>query len=185
MKIDKTLHKDIIEAYTIDLWSMREIAKVINTSPSSIHYVLNKHGIDTSKHLIDVSCTVCHTIIKRNRKRVRKQLNHFCNEDCYYAFLDAGKTSYVSNRHSQRVARSIVSKYFDLKEENVIHHENRDCLDNRLLNLKVFATQGDHMRYHHTKRDEYYNQITDNHRDAWFRCHKGFKVEPIWSGSAS
>ena len=183
MKIDSSAHKDIIEAYTIDLWSMEEIAKVVHVSKHAIWKLLRKHGVDTSKHKITVSCAVCGAPIERTRKRVRKQLNHFCGTDCYSAFLDAGKTSYANSGNSSRIARSVVSQWFELKEGNVVHHEDRNRFNNSRYNLRVFANQGDHIRYHHKTRDENHNKITTPHRAMQARHGLGFDVEPIWNGA--
>lgn len=183
MKIDPTAHKDIIEAYAIDLWSMEEIAKMVGVSKHAIWKLLRKHGVNTSKHKITVSCTVCGAPIERTRKRVRNQLNHFCNTDCYSAFLDAGKTSYANSGNSSRAARSIVSQWFELKEGNVVHHEDRNRFNNSRYNLRVFANQGDHIRYHHKTRDENHNKITSPHRAMQARYGLGFDVEPIWNGA--
>ena len=183
MKIDSSAHKDIIEAYTIDLWSMEEIAKVVHVSKHAIWKLLRKHGVDTSKHKITVSCAVCGAPVERTRKRVRNQLNHFCNTDCYSAFLDAGKTSYANSGNSSRIARSVVSQWFELKEGNVVHHEDRNRFNNSRYNLRVFANQGDHIRYHHKTRDENHNKITTPHRAMQARHGLGFDVEPIWNGA--
>lgn len=183
MKIDPSAHKDIIEAYTIDLWPLSEISEAMHVSRSAIWKLLKKHGIDTSNPKIAVSCTVCGKPIKRTRKRVRLQLNHFCNSDCYDAFLDAGKTSYVSSGNSSRAARAIVSQWFDLQPENIVHHEDRNRFNNMKTNLRVFANQGDHIRYHHQMRDKYHNKVTNERREAWHRENKGIKIVPLWDGA--
>jgi len=183
MKIDKSVHKDIIEAYTIDLWPLGEISDMLHVSRSAVWKLLRKHGVDTSNHKIIVSCTVCGKPIERTRKRVRKQLNHFCNADCYSAFLDAGKTSYSKSGNSSRLARNIVAQWFDLKSEHIVHHEDRNRFNNAQYNIKVFANQGDHIKYHHQKRDEYHNKITDKYRESHIRQNNLSPVEPIWDGS--
>lgn len=152
---------DIIQSYSEQLTPMIELARKYGVTRQYIHRIITKAGIDTSKHKIPVSCTVCGKEVLRTKARIRKQLNHFCSMDCYFAFLEAGNGfPYVQNRHGQRIGRSIVSKYFQLQEKHVVHHENRNNLDNRPTNLKVFANRGDHVRYH-----------------------RGFDVEPIWDGS--
>ena len=187
MKIDPATHKDIIEAYTIDLWPLREIGDVLHVSPTAIRNILRKHGIDTSKHKITTSCTTCGKSIKRTRKRVRKQLNHFCCTDCYTVFLDAGKTSYNSSSNSSHFARRVVAHYFDLQPGNIVHHEDGKRFNNLLHNLKVFKNQGDHIKYHHQMRDKYHNKITSKERarqrESWFRCYQGTPVEILWDGS--
>ncbi len=182
MKVDRSLYKDIIEAYTIDLWPLREIADVIHVSRTAIYKILKKHGVDTSKSRVIVACTACGNDISRTRKRVRKQRNHFCTTDCYYAYLDAGENNYTGHRSSQRTARRIVSERFKLKDQYVVHHEDRNCFNNHLSNLKVFACNGDHIKYHHAKRDVYHNKLTSDHRKMWNRYHQTIEVKPLWEG---
>ena len=184
MKITPDAHKDIIEAYTIDLWTIQECADVLHVSRSAVHKFLIKSGVDTSKRKIKVSCTTCGETIERTRKRVRTQRNHFCTTDCYSSFLAAGKSMYIQNRHSQRMARGVIAKYFDIQPDHVVHHEDRNNYNNHPINLKVFANQGDHLRYHHMKRDEYANKLTvkSQQREIWDRYHK-FEISPVWDGS--
>ena len=187
MKICPSAHKDIIEAYTIDLWPLQEIADVLHVSKTTVYKFLKKHGVDTSNHKIAVSCTTCGKSILRHRKRVRTQLNHFCSTDCYSSFLDAGKSSYSdSNRHQGRLASVVVSQHFDLQPGNIIHHEDRNRYNNKPYNLKVFANQGDHIKYHHQNRDKLKNKLTDEatkeHRKMWFR-YNGIEIKPLWDGS--
>lgn len=184
MKIMPDAHSDIIEAYTIDLWSLQEIADSLQVSRTAVHKFLNKHGVNTSKRRIKVSCTTCGATIERTKKRVRKQHNHFCDANCYTSFLDAGKTMYKQSRHGQRIARIVVAKFFSLEPDHIVHHEDRNNYNNSPQNLKVFANQGDHLRYHHFKRDQYTNKLTQKtkHRKAWDQYHK-FEVAPLWDGS--
>lgn len=184
MKITPDARKDIIEAYTIDLWTLQECADVLHVSKAAVHKFLRKSGVDTSKHKIKVSCTTCGETIERTRKRVRTQRNHFCSTACYSSFLDAGKSMYTKNRHSQRIARAVVAKYFNIQVDHVVHHDDRNNYNNHPSNLKVFANQGDHLRYHHTKRDEYANRLTSKgpHREAWDRYNQ-YEIRPVWDGS--
>ena len=157
MKLTKNDKVYIIIAYQ-ELTPMIELATKFNISRQAVYKILKKAGIDTAKHKIPVSCTTCGKELTRNKFQIRKQKNHFCNQECYTAFLQAGNGfPYIQNRQGQRIARSLVSKHFDLRDSYVVHHENRNCLDNKLKNLKVFATQGDHIRYH-----------------------RGFDVTPLW-----
>lgn len=186
MKIDPSAYNDIIEAYTINLYSLKEIADILHVSRPAVHKFLNKHGVDTSKHKIQISCTTCGAVVERTRKRVRKQRNHFCSEDCYYAFLSAGKTSYIQSKNGQRLARTKVAQYFNLQPEHIVHHEDRNSCNNLLNNLKVFANQGDHIKYHHQHRDEYHNKLEtekDRKRHDIYYHYNGVPVTPIWQGS--
>ena len=184
MKIHTDAYRDIIEAYTIELWTLQECADVLHVSRTAVKRFLNKNGIDTSNKRIQVSCTTCGNTLERTRKRIKTQRNHFCSTDCYSSFLSVGKSIYVQNRHSQRMARRIVAKLFQLEPEYIVHHEDRNNYNNHPSNLKVFANQGDHLRYHHLKRDEYANKLTNkksNYRKAWEEYHE-FEIKPLWSG---
>ena len=183
MKLTPEVQLDIIEAYTVDLWSMQDCADALNVSRTAIHKMLNKHGIDTSKHKLEVSCTTCGKPIMRTKKRVRNQRNHFCSTDCYYAYLDAGRTMYNQNRQGQRTARAVVAKYFDLQDSHIVHHDDRNTLNNDIRNLKVFANAGDHIKYHHSQRDKYTNQLTNKstYRKNWEKYH-AFEITPLFDG---
>lgn len=152
---------DIIKEYSEQLTPMRELAERYAMSRQAIYKIIKRAGIDTSKGKLQVSCTVCAKESYRHKSSIRKQLNLFCSIECYHAFLQAGNGfPYIQNRNSQRLARTLVSQYFALQEKHIVHHENRNALDNRLENLKVFANQGDHIRHH-----------------------RGFDANPIWDGS--
>ena len=151
---------DIITEYQEQLTPMIELARTYGISRQGIYKVLKKAGVNTTKRRLDVSCTTCAKVFPRTKAKIRRQLNNFCSPDCYHAFLAAGNGSpYIYSRHGQRIGRTIISQYFQLQEGHISHHENRNNLDNRPVNLRVFACQGDHVRYH-----------------------RGFDVDPIWDG---
>lgn len=155
---------DIIKAYDTHLTPMIELAKQYNVTRQAIHKILKRAGTNTRKRRLLVSCTVCSKEIPRTKARIRRQKHHFCSPACYHAFLDAGHGNgpYIPWRHGMRIARQKISGLFSLQEGHVCHHEDRNCYNNQLDNLRVFANQGDHVRYH-----------------------RGFDVEPIWNGSQS
>jgi len=158
LKKDKV---NIIKAYR-ELTPMAQLAKEYSVSRQAIYKIIKKAGVPTMKGPYTVSCDCCGKPTTKTRSRIRKQKHVFCSMDCYKAFLQAGNGfPYIGNRNGQRTARSIVSQYFQLKEGYIVHHENRNALDNRLSNLKVFRNQGDHIRYH-----------------------RGFDVVPIWDGAS-
>lgn len=183
MKIPRERHMDIIRAYTIDLLPMQEIADMHKVSRTAIHKILQAADVDTGKQRYAVSCTTCGQLIQRTRKQIRKQYNHFCNQTCYRSYLDAGKNEYIGHRHSQRIARSIVLKHFALQAEHIVHHEDRNEMNNRLDNLLVFACRGDHIRYHHYNRDQYVASTT-RHGNKPLAAPIYNEVKPIWSGKA-
>ena len=151
---------DIINAYSEDLTPMIELANKYGMTRQGVYKVLRRAGIDTTKKRLPVSCTTCGAEILRTKARIRKQLNHFCTPECYFAFLDAGSWGkYIYWRQGMRIARNKVCQYYPVRPKHVVHHEDRNCYNNRLDNLRVFANQGDHVRYH-----------------------RGFDVLPLWSG---
>ena len=149
---------DIIHAYEVGLIPMITLAKQYGVTRQAIYKLLNHAGVDTSKRKIPVSCQVCGTVIMRPKCQIRSSKHIFCGDECYHAWLKS-RSSYKPNRQGQRIARAIVSQYFSLQKQHVVHHENGDNLDNRPENLRVFACQGDHIRYH-----------------------RDFSIEPIWDG---
>jgi len=153
----------IIKEYQ-KLTPVQSLAERYHVSKAAIYKILKRHGIETNRTQFAVSCSVCGKEIMRHRARVRKQQNHFCSRVCYSAFLKAGNHAnyqYRPNRYGERRGRAVVSKYFALTSSNIVHHEDGNCLNNNLWNLKVFANQGDHIRHH-----------------------RGFDVIPLWDGSA-
>lgn len=153
---------DIIRAYTEQLTPMIELSEKYGITRQGIHKMLRSAGVDTANNGgIMVSCDTCQCEFKRHRHRIRKQLHNFCCVECYYAFLEAGNGNpYIHSRHGQRMGRMKVSELFELQEGHIVHHEDRNTLNNQVWNLRVFRNQGDHVRYH-----------------------RGFDVEPIWNGA--
>ena len=81
--------------------------------------------------------------------------------DQAYRFVKYGDYKpYVSYGRKCQEARQLVSRHFELRPEHVVHHEDRDARKNSLINLKVFADNSDHLRYH-----------------------RGLLVKPIWEGA--
>ena len=144
---------DIVRAYQTDLMPMVELAGKYKITRQGIHKILKRMGVNTSKCLgntrLSVSCTVCGNETVKHRMEIRKFKHHFCSESCYCAWLKHGNGNpSIVHRNSGRVARTIVSQYFSLEEKHIVHHEDRNQYDNRLSNLRVFANQGDHVKYH-------------------------------------
>lgn len=93
-----------------------------------------------------IPCSACGKTFARTPRNKRFK-RAFCSPECYYSVRRTIK--YKPWRQGQRRARAIVSKYFDLRPEYVVHHEDKDNANNDLINLRVFASQADHMAYHH------------------------------------
>lgn len=164
---------DIIKAYEIDLEPMMSIATRYGKSRSAIRNMLKKAGVNTSKRKIAVSCATCGATIHRPKCQIRNRHNNFCSYNCYYSFLEAGSVHLTATeqRRGNKRARVIVENLFDLQPEHVVHHEDQFQLNNQKWNLRVFASQGDHIRYHHKQRD-----IAAGGSSR-------IVIEPIWDGS--
>jgi len=57
------------------------------------------------------------------------------------------------NRDSENMVREhrlIMEKHIgrNLKKTEVVHHENRNRLDNRIENLRLFKNHSEHLKYH-------------------------------------
>jgi hypothetical protein len=149
---------DIANAYTEQLTPMIQLGLQYGISRQGVYKILHQMGVDTHKGLIPVSCTACGKEIQRCKAHVRKRLHLFCDQKCYFTFLQA--SGYKESRWGSMVARDIVNKLFALQDQHRVHHEDRNQYNNRIDNLRVFANQGDHVRYH-----------------------RGFDVTPIWNGA--
>ena len=137
----------IIDDYSIKLVPMTTIGQQYGITRQAIHKILRKHGIDTSKRKIEVTCCACGSVIMRNKCTIRNRKRVFCGEACYHAYLGA-ISDYQPWRQGGRIARKRVSEVFELLEGHVVHHVDGNNYNNYLNNLMVFKNQGDHIRYH-------------------------------------
>ena len=153
---------NIIKRYSVGLETMIALAKEYGVTRQGVYKVIKKSGIEPMDITwLDVSCTACGEEIKRRRCQVRKAKHLFCSEECYFNWLKHGNGNpLILSRMGQRIARQMVSKYFALQPKCTVHHEDRNDFNNEPYNLKVFANQGDHIRYH-----------------------RGFIVPILWDGS--
>lgn len=151
--------RDIESMYTVQHLTCAEIGKIIGMSRVAVWKRLQKVGITSQQgEWVSIACDQCGKEFDTTRKRWKRSKKHFCCERCYWDSLY--NPNYRPNRHGQRTARDIVSKLFNLKADNVVHHHDGNNLNNHISNLKVFATQVEHLRYH-----------------------RGGNARPIWDGS--
>ena len=157
---------DIINAFTVDLEPIISIAKRYDRTRQGIYKVLRVNSINPNDYgRIKVSCTACGCESMRTRSQIRHRKHLFCDNECYMAYVESMQNgSYSQSRQGQRVGRSVVSAYFDMQPGQVVHHEDRNTMNNLPNNLKVFANQGDHVRHHRWAKD-------------------GVEVKPVWDGS--
>ena len=96
-------------------------------------------------------CAQCGQLVRRARWRVRAQRTGrvYCCPACYYAHR---RTHYRPWRQGQRLARRLVAAHLNrpLAPGETIHHHNGQHADNRLENLALFASQAEHLSYHHS-----------------------------------
>lgn len=136
---------EIIFAFTKELAQITKLSKQYKVSRQAIYKLLKKNGIDTtSSGTITVKCDTCGAEISRHRCRVRKQQNHFCDQNCQTSFLAA-------RIGRQTMARLKVSEYFKLGPGNIIHFDDGNDWNTNIYNLAVFESQYDHILYHHNK----------------------------------
>jgi hypothetical protein len=152
-------HEKIKTLYLDELVPIIKIAETYKVTRVAIYKVLKKAGVDTSKKGgMEVVCHSCSEFFKKPRCQVRVRNHLFCSQECWYNYVNRdGK--YKGSRQGTRKARKVVSRYHTLQPGEVVHHEDKNCKNNTLGNLKVFACQSDHIRYH-----------------------RGFDVVPVWSG---
>ena len=145
-------YEKIIHAFVVELVPMIELAERFNVSRMGIWKVLQRAGIDTTKQAAHISttCENCNQPITKIRCTFRKNLHSFCNRSCYFKWLNRHQPTnpLISSRQGMRIARKIISSVFDLQPEHIVHHEDRDNTNNNPTNLRVFASNGDHVKYH-------------------------------------
>jgi hypothetical protein len=161
-KIPKQEYPTIVRLYREELVPIIIIASKYGVTPRSVYKLFKKLDVDTSKATwgsVEVKCAWCEKPLKRKRCEIRKTARTFCNRDCYNEWLVPEK-EYVRWAYGMRLARELIKeKIGEIPEGAVGHHVDNDNTNNRLENLELYASQGDHIR-----------------------AHRGFHVEPIWRG---
>lgn len=153
------MRNPIITDQAIQLWndglcSMQNIADVFSVTRQAVKKYLNKHGIKTSKDQASrsITCSACGNIKLRLRCQRRINVKPYCSTACYHSALH--NPTYIESRQGQRIARAIVRRLFSLQDTHIVHHEDTNTTNNDPSNLKVFACQGDHIRWHRLGRDK-------------------------------
>jgi len=116
------------------------------------HYYCNETCRLAALHPV-VHCSHCGAAVRRNRFSLRRAYQSYCNVTCRTAGQKAFQRLPMPPLHDQSsrasvIARKIVRARFPLKPEHVVHHIDKDNTNNRLENLMVFASIGDHNRWH-------------------------------------
>ena len=164
MKLLPTDYPGIIADYRDNLVPMAELARSRGVTRMAIWKILHRAGIDTTKAAahIQTTCDNCGAPVTKLRCQVRKTKHSFCNNSCASRWLNRKDPDnpLINRRHGLRLARKMVSEYFLLPPGAIVHHEDRNQNNNQLFNLRAFASQSDHIKYH-----------------------RGQNITPIWDGS--
>lgn len=138
--------------------TQREIGRLEGITGPAVCKILRKLGIPASAGTqCELVCPVCGCTFTRERAAVRKTRTPTCSPGCYRARRRNPAT--VLWRQGQRIARAKVRKHFPLAAVHVVHHADNNNRNNTIANLWVFASQSDHMKFHH-----------------------GGHVQPLWRG---
>lgn len=141
---------DLAFMYTQQHLTLRQIAVLVGMSAAGVNKRLKKLGIKYQESAwVLVNCGTCGQQIRRTRSDWRKNIESYCNDECRNVYLS--NPEYNQSRSGQRQARAIVSQFFDLQPGHVVHHEDSNDNNNEISNLKVFANNSDHLKYHHGK----------------------------------
>ena len=162
MVIDPSEYEKIKRMYTKGLVPMIKLAERYKVSRQGIYKILKRLGVATEKSGgVDIVCYHCKKPTKKYKSQMRLRSNHkFCSKDCWFAYVKSlTGTDYKYDKQGMRMARKVVSRYHTLLPSEIVHHEDKNCKNNTLGNLRVFASQSDHIRYH-----------------------RGFDIKPVWSG---
>lgn len=121
-------------------WTQARIAQHFGVSrPAVCRYLKYRAaGKPTRKPRQLRPCTYCHSTLTPLK---------FCSPACYHASYK--KAPYIQNRHGQRLGRKTVAYFLGpLPHRSVVHHEDRNTLNNAPQNLWLFRTHAEHQSYH-------------------------------------
>ena len=156
----------VVVLFTQQHLTLKEIGRIVGLSDNGVRGRLLAAGVHREDGTwVDRECAWCGDKFKQMRCIARKTLRAYCCADHYYA--SRHNPGYVRSQYRMRLARAVVAQHFKLLPEYVVHHEDGDNHHNDLDNLRVFASQEDHLKYHHAKRTGEYAPL------------------PLWSGLAS
>lgn len=143
--------QDIVVWYTRDHLTMEQIGKLTGMSRPAVWKRLRNAGITADQgELVDTSCDFCGAVVRKRRKQWHTSEKHYCNPECYHADLESH--GYKPWRQGQRLARALVSQYFQIPAGAIVHHKDGDNRNNDKANLAVYAGNGDHVRVHRTSK---------------------------------
>jgi len=134
--------------YVVEHLTMREIGRLEGVTGAAICRRIKAMGIHRSAATqITSTCTSCKQSFIAARNRVRRFRNVYCSKACYIA--SRRNPHFKPSRHGLRRSRAVVAGVFALQPAHVVHHVDGNQKNANLLNLWVFASQADHIAYHH------------------------------------
>ncbi|MEM2946785.1 MAG: AsnC family protein [Candidatus Bathyarchaeia archaeon] len=151
---------ELVTLYTVHHLTMEQIGEICGVTRQAIWRRLKKMGVKAEDgEWVKFKCEICGKDVKLRRCEFRYRSPRFCSPDCYFKAIR--NPNYKPWRQGGRIAREVVSKYFDISKypNAVIHHKDGNNRNNSCSNLVVFASQADHMAYH-----------------------RGRNVKPLWDG---
>ena len=127
---------------------------------------------------VTIPCGNCGAPLQRYASQVKHKQNVFCNRTCQGAWrskqtgpkaphwkggsrVSAGRTYYHLPWHPLADHKGYVARYIIVAElklgrplvkGEVVHHEDEDYTNDHPDNLRVFASQAEHARYHGLQR---------------------------------
>jgi hypothetical protein len=130
-----------------------EAARHFQVSNAAVTQHLDRVETRTRVNQVDelfiVHCARCNAEFQRLRSSISRSRYSYCDQACYFAHR--ANPNYIPWRHGQRIARRVLRDAgIDLPYLCVIHHHDGNNRNNALINLAVFASQSDHLKYHHT-----------------------------------
>ena len=148
MLTKKLCTQNVVVMYTENHWTMEEIGRFYGVTRQAVYKHLKKAGIKAHQgEQVQVNCVVCGQEFQMYRKRYKLTKRPHCSNECY--LVTRMNPDYIPWRQGSRIARLLVSQYFPLKPEHVVHHQDSNQRNYKIENLMVFANHSDHMKWHH------------------------------------
>ena len=128
-----------------------EVAAKVGVTRQRIWQICKEHGIQIHRPIIKI-CMNCDNEFTTTRS-VARYAAHYCSKLCYFSHK-ADISDYQPSKQGQRAGRRVIEKWLGepLPAGCIVHHEDGNCMNNKLWNLYVFRSHADHIMYHHAKR---------------------------------
>jgi len=146
---------EIVQAYDKDLVRMQDLAKKYSRTRMGIYKVIKKSGVNIENRILKKReslkryCSNCKKIFYCSEYRVKCSKYIYCSQQCYYEHLDRRQSGkYVDSKKGRQIARKLVAKFYNLQKTDIVHHRDRNNLNNNIENLMVFRSHSEHLKFH-------------------------------------